>query len=183
MEAVELEMSGLVLRPWGRGDADLDAALRGFSDPEFRRWNTVLAPSPDLPGAQCWLASRGEKWESGESASWAITDPADGGRILGNAEVGAIDYGFRTARITYWLLPEARGRGAATHALLAITRWAFATLRLHRLELGHAAANDASCRVAQRGGYPAEGLLRGAMVSADGVTFQDVHLHARLATD
>jgi RimJ/RimL family protein N-acetyltransferase len=55
-------------------------------------------------------------------------------------------------------------------------------LRLHRIELCHAVANPASCRVADRAGYRAEGTLRESYRYGDGRRY-DEHLHARLATD
>jgi RimJ/RimL family protein N-acetyltransferase len=64
------------------------------------------------------------------------------------------------------------------------TRWAFTQPGLHRFELDHALGHDASCRIAERCGYPYEGTLRGAMWEAGRHdAFRDAHLHARLATD
>jgi hypothetical protein len=82
------------------------------------------------------------------------------------------------AECTYWVLPAARGRGVATGATVAMARWALHDLGLHRLELRHATANPASCRVAARAGFGLEGTLRGAMQHPDG--WHDMHLHARL---
>jgi ribosomal-protein-alanine N-acetyltransferase len=59
--------------------------------------------------------------------------------------------------------------------------WAFGTLGLHRIEANHSTANPASCRVAERAGFAAEGVKRGEALHADG--WHDMHLHARLATD
>lgn len=63
-------------------------------------------------------------------------------------------------------------------------RWGFEEVGLHRIDLGHALGHDASCRIAERCGYPYEGTIRDGMF-ASGRTdaFQDVHQHARLATD
>ncbi|WP_235994945.1 GNAT family N-acetyltransferase [Nonomuraea montanisoli] len=52
---------------------------------------------------------------------------------------------------------------------------------LFRLELGHRVDNPASCRVAAKAGFLAEGIERGKLVY-DGVR-HDVERHARLATD
>lgn len=81
-------------------------------------------------------------------------------------------------------LPEARGHRVATRALVLAARWAFTDLGLHRLELGHALGHHASCRIAERCGFPREGTLRGAMFETGRRdAFRDVHLHARLTTD
>ncbi|MDQ1615779.1 MAG: hypothetical protein QOJ60_1718, partial [Actinomycetota bacterium] len=51
-----------------------------------------------------------------------------------------------------------------------------------RVELYHAVANPASCRVAEKVGFRHEGTLRQSYVYGDG-TRHDEHLHARLAGD
>jgi RimJ/RimL family protein N-acetyltransferase len=90
----------------------------------------------------------------------------------------------RSARVGYWVLPEARGQGVATRALALAADWALTDLGLHRLELDHAVGHDVSCRIAERCGFRYEGTLRGAMFEAERYdAFRDMHLHARLATD
>ncbi|MFF7215683.1 GNAT family N-acetyltransferase [Streptomyces sp. NPDC008238] len=179
LRPVELEAYGLLLRPWEETADDLEAALRGLGDPDFRRWNTAHAPDPDEAGAQGFLRRRRDGWAAGDLASFAVTEA---GVVLGQAGIGAIDRTMRGARVSYWMLSEARGRRVASRALEAVTRWAFRDLGLHRLELGHAVGNEPSCGVARRCGYVLEGVLRDAMVDLSGA-LQDVHLHSRLATD
>jgi len=62
-----------------------------------------------------------------------------------------------------------------------MTAWCFETLRLHRVELCHATANVASCRVARYAGFAVEATKRGEGRHADG--WHDMHVHARLDTD
>ncbi|MFC8871596.1 GNAT family N-acetyltransferase [Streptomyces sp. NPDC057148] len=175
---------GLHLGPWDAGsDADAESWLRGCLDPEFQRWNTPLKLWTDLAGARESLRARAQEAGEGRAASFRITD-GESGTTLGHIGVNEINLPLRLARVGYWVLPEARGRGVATRALLLASRWAFAELGLHRLELGHALGHDASCRVAERCGYAPEGTLRGAMFEAGRHdAFRDAHLHARLATD
>ncbi|MEU3659332.1 GNAT family protein [Streptomyces sp. NPDC032940] len=175
---------GLHLRAWDAGDdADVEAWLRGHLDPGFQRWNTPLRPVTDLRAARESLRARARDAGEGRSASFRITDGADG-TTLGHIGVGEINPHLGQAHVGYWVLPEARGRGVATRALLLASRWAFAELGVHRLELGHALGHGASCRVAERSGYVYEGTMRGAMFEAGRHdAFRDAHLHARLATD
>lgn len=175
---------GLHLRSWDAGsDADAQTWLRGYLDPEFQRWNTPLKQWTDLGGARDSLRARAQEAEEGKSASFRITDERSG-TTLGHIGVNEINRPMKLARAGYWVLPEARGRGVATWALLLASRWAFAELGLHRLELGHAVGHGASCRVAERCGFRCEGTLREAMFEAGRRdAFRDVHLHARLATD
>jgi RimJ/RimL family protein N-acetyltransferase len=69
----------------------------------------------------------------------------------------------------------------ATGATAAVARWALHDLGLHRLELQHSTANQASCRVAAKAGFAVEGTLRSAMQHPDG--WHDMHLHARVLGD
>lgn len=62
-----------------------------------------------------------------------------------------------------------------------MTAWAFDPLGLHRVELNHSTENAASCRVAQRAGFPLEGTKRREHRHSDG--WHDMHVHARLESD
>ncbi|MGW8731565.1 GNAT family N-acetyltransferase [Streptomyces sp. NPDC055808] len=177
----DLRGHGLRLRVWR--DDDVRTLLRGVTDPEYLRWNTHNAPVEDEAAAAELLRMRALGWARGEFATYCVTDESSGA-VLGHVGLNSVNRRMRCARVGYWTLPEARGRGVAGHALDLLTRWAFGTVGLHRLELGHAVGHDASCRIAERGGYLVEGTLRGAMFEAQRRdAFRALHLHARLATD
>jgi RimJ/RimL family protein N-acetyltransferase len=105
----------------------------------------------------------------------------DAGTVVGQVGLRRANLAEGLAAVSYWVLPVARGRRVASRALGALTEWSFRTLGLHRLALSHSTANVASCRVAQRAGFAAEGTKRGEGRHADG--WHDMHLHARLRTD
>jgi RimJ/RimL family protein N-acetyltransferase len=176
IEPVEIAAGRLQLRPPTPEDA-ADSLLM-LQDPEMARWNPGPAPL-DLDTALAWC-TRGGDWSSGEHATFSVLD-ATTGRLLGNVSLHKIDHEQRDAEIGYRVAPWARGQGVATDAVAAATRWAFGALDLVRIELAHAVANPASCRVAEKAGYLLEGTLRQSFVY-DG-TRQDEHLHARLVTD
>ena len=79
------------------------------------------------------------------------------------------------------MAPRARGRGVATWALDALTRWGFAELDALRLELLISVDNEASKTVAERCGYVREGVLRSLHVK-QGVR-EDTEIWSRLASD
>ncbi|MFI2434382.1 GNAT family N-acetyltransferase [Streptomyces sp. NPDC018693] len=180
----EIHGDGLRLCAWDpESDTDVEAWLRGQSDPEFKRWNTPLKFVTDPASARESLRARAEQAEEGTGLSFRVTD-AESGTTLGHVGVSLINPVMRSALVGYWVLPEARGRGVASRALALTTRWALTEFGLHRLELGHALGHEASCRIAERCGFRYEGTLRGAMFEAGRHdAFQDSHLHARLATD
>ncbi|MEH0936985.1 GNAT family N-acetyltransferase [Micromonospora psammae] len=174
MGDIEITAPGLRLRPWRQEDAP--AVLAALRDPAVAQWN----PSPsaaDLDGAREWLRRRADT-SAGDHVSLAVVGPDDD--LLGSVSLNRIHDG--DASIGYWTVPAARGRGVASTAVTALTAFAFGRLALHRIELCHAVANPASCRVAVRAGYPVEGTLRESYRYGDGRRY-DEHLHARLVTD
>ncbi|MHA7144967.1 GNAT family N-acetyltransferase [Arthrobacter sp. TmT3-37] len=111
------------------------------------------------------------------SRNWAITvdDVA-----VGNVGLSAIDRTHGIAWAYYWLASTARGHGYASRALDTVAANAFED-GLFRLELGHRVNNPASCAVATRAGFVAEGLERQKLQY--GAERFDVETHARLRTD
>ena len=160
-------------------DPDLDAAqvAVAHADPEIAQWNPG---PPDLDGARAWCVRRAD-WSSGTHASWLVKAAA-GGAVLGSVSLHSVDGVNSVAEVGYWVTPDARGRGVATTALSAATRFAFGALDLNRVELVHAVENEGSHRLAERVGYRQEGVHRLSFRTGDG-ELRDEHTHARLATD
>jgi RimJ/RimL family protein N-acetyltransferase len=175
-EPFRLPAGDVVLR--GTRSADAPDALEMFEDVEMARWYSGPAPL-ELSRVEEWCRSSSD-WSSGEHATWAIADAGD--TMVGNLSLVRIDLSEGTAGIAYRVAARARGRGVATLAVSAATGWAFEALGLARIELEHAVANPASCRVAERSGYLLEGTKRASYRDDDGRRW-DCHLHARLALD
>jgi RimJ/RimL family protein N-acetyltransferase len=160
---VELRTHSLLLRPWRTDDAPALAAA--CDDPEIARWIPMI-PSPYTEDdARAFLESSRQNYEAGESYNLAILDP-ESGALLGS--VGMQNKRFHVGHFGYWIAREARGRGVATEALLAICRWAVAELGVQRLELVTDPANTASQRVADKAGFRREGVMRSALEYLDG---------------
>lgn len=166
---------GLLLRPWR--DADAPVFLAAYADAETRRWHT-RRPA-DEGRVRAWFARYRKDWQRERAAHWAVT--RDGTEVLGRIALGGLDFDDGLAGVGYWVLPAARGQGAATRALAAVTAWALDEVGFERLTLEHSTGNPASCRVAVKGGYRLEGTLRSAARHDDGR--HDMHLHARVRGD
>jgi RimJ/RimL family protein N-acetyltransferase len=147
------------LRPWC--EADVPAQLEAFSDPLFRRF-ADWAPETGAD-ALSYLAEHEAARVSGEQLELALVLPHDFDVVLGGASLNDVSLAQGRAAVGYWLAPEARGRGVATHAVRLLARWAFDSLGLARLELTCGPDNHASQRVAARCGFTREGLLRSHM--------------------
>jgi RimJ/RimL family protein N-acetyltransferase len=176
IEPVELQAGPFRLRL--ARETDIDDALEMSRDPVIAQWFSVRIV--DRESAKRWLL-RGSDWSEGHHATWVVADGAD--RLVGNLSLVHIDeIDQLSAQVSYRTAPWARNRGVASLALMAATRWAFDTLNLERLELPHAVANPASCRVAQKAGYVFEGLQRQGFRDDAGRRW-DSHLHSRLVSD
>ena len=171
-----LPAEGLLLRPWQPRDAG--AVIGAFAAADIQQWH--MRRIDGQAEALDWIASWAGRWQANTDASWAVTLPPDD-RAFGYASLRTLLPAEATAQVSYWVLPAARGTGAAARAARAVTRWGFETLGLHRIYLTHSVANVPSCRVAAQAGFPLEGTLRDYMLHADG--WHDVHMHARLAAD
>lgn len=167
---------GLLLRPWRLTDAAAIAAA--FSDPGIQRWHARRADSEDE--ARGWVRRWQEGWRAETDAQWAVVR-ADSDELLGRASLRSILLAVGQAECAYWTVPAVRGSGVAPRAVSALARWAFEEIGFHRLELNHSVANQASCRVALKAGFAAEGIKRSAHLHADG--WHDMHLHARIKED
>ncbi|MET9924340.1 MULTISPECIES: GNAT family N-acetyltransferase [unclassified Streptomyces] len=166
---------GFLLRPWLPADAS--AVLRAFAPAEMDRQSD--RPVADRAGALAWIADRTRERGARTGYSWAVV--GEEGQAVGCVAVRAVNRVHGTGWISYWTAEAARGRGVAPAGVRAVARWAFGELGLYRLELGHRTDNPASCRVAVRSGFAAEGIER-AKLRYGGLRY-DVERHARLADD
>jgi RimJ/RimL family protein N-acetyltransferase len=125
----------VALRPWGPQDVPL-----------MDEW---------LDGD--WLE---QALRDGRTLPLAIVD-AVSGAVLGSCDLRRPepdDPG--RGEIGYLLVPEARGRGAATRAVALLVRWAFEELGMRRVQALVDPGNPASMAVLERLGFEREGLLR-----------------------
>jgi RimJ/RimL family protein N-acetyltransferase len=164
--------NGLILRPWQDDDAPFIS--EGFACPDIQRWHVRRMDTE--AESRGWIASWRKSWAAETAASWAIVDD---GKVAGQVGLRSVLLFEGTASLSYWILPGARGKGIAGHAVQALTQWAFETAGFHRLALHHSTLNQQSCRVASKAGYEFEGVLRSAAPHADG--WHDMHVHARVS--
>lgn len=172
-EQPEIHAEGLTLRPWR--PEDHEAVLTAYADPAIQRWHARTMTADE---ARAYVENWRLRWLAETGAGWAVVEEE---KVAGQISLRTIDLHEGLAEVSYWVLPAARGRRTASRALTALTEWSFGTLGLHRIEVMHSTANEASCRVAATAGYPLEGTKKSEAKHADG--WHDMHLHARVATD
>jgi len=148
-------------------------------------------PAGDEREAARWLASHDCGWRDGDRLYFAVLRPDDAGEPdcagewvlagnvgLKNREQTGLIGDRETTEIGYWTALAARGRGIAPAAVMAATAWIFETFTgtsLRQIMLVHDVANPASCRVAQKAGYP----FRELSPANPPHWFTDGHIHLR----
>jgi len=168
-----LHVDELTLRPWAL--RDVPALVTAYADPAIQHWHTRSMTAAE---AEDWVQAANRSWTTETAANWAVTER---GAVLGRMAVRSVDLAEGLAGIGYWVVPAARGHAVAPRSLVAVTAWALDELGLHRLELEHSTANEASCRVAQKADYLLESTKRSQALHRDG--WHDVHLHTHLNHD
>jgi [ribosomal protein S5]-alanine N-acetyltransferase len=104
----------------------------------------------------------------------------DSGQLAGGITLGNIRHGVaQTAQIGYWVGEPFAGRGLMLESVGLVARFAFETLRLHRLEAACIPDNQRSIRVLEKAGFRREGLLRSYLrINGD---WQDHYLYALIS--
>jgi RimJ/RimL family protein N-acetyltransferase len=159
-------------------EAHLGAVSAMLSDPDVLRFTRVPDPTP-ADFAQQWLAMYDQGRRDGTREAFAAFD--GGGEFVGLALAFGIDRGEAEAELGYIVMPDARGRGAGTAILRALTDWAFEATNAERIRLVIDVENHASQLVAERSGYVREGVMRS--VHFKGGRRIDAVLWSRLRTD
>jgi RimJ/RimL family protein N-acetyltransferase len=181
--AADASRGALLLRPWLARDMPALLAEMQF---EYRRGGMWSAARPrDEREALAWLAEEEQGWRDGSELIFAVleADANDAYQLAGNVGLKNREYGGpvghkETAEIGYWTAVEHRGRGIAPAAVRAVTTWAFDSFQgcgLREIMLVHDLDNPASCRVADKAGYPFKELSP----ARPPLWFTDGHIHLR----
>jgi GNAT superfamily N-acetyltransferase len=121
------------------GEQHLGGVAELLEDPDVQRYTMVPVPVPEISSASGSSATRrgGRRARARPSRSWTTT------ARFWAALAFAIDREGRELELGYTVTPAARGRGAATWALRALTEWAVRQLDPARIQLQISADNAA----------------------------------------
>lgn len=145
----------VTLRPWA--ERDLACVAEASLEPRILEVTTV--PSSYTPeDGLAFIVRQRSRLTRRKGIALAIAESQS------DEAVGHINLLYRSvsgvAGIGYWLLERKRGDGLASRAVHLLTRWAFRTAELARIEALVEPDNVASARVLERAGFQREGLLR-----------------------
>lgn len=171
-----LTTHSLTLRPWRA--SDVDALVLHADDRRIAQNLRDRFPHPyGRADAESWLEFASSRPSPHRYFAICVGDEAIGGIGIDAFD----DVHRRTGELGYWLGAAHWGRGYATEAVLAMTRYGFEQLDLARIQAGVFAWNPASTRVLSKAGYQLEGTLRSHVVK-DG-RLGDVLLYAVIRAD
>lgn len=140
--------------------------IRYFTYDDAAEFTMLARESRDLHAP--WLFPPADPEAYATYAGRLIEDPTkqgflvcsrDDGRIAGFININNIVQGaFLCGALGYGAFAHAAGRGLMGEGLDLVTRYAFGTLGLHRLEVNIQPANVASIGLVRRAGYRLEGF-------------------------
>jgi ribosomal-protein-alanine N-acetyltransferase len=164
------------------GDHAEWVAVRRQSESFLAPWEPRWAPDEfDRAAWRHRLRRYRQEVSEGTGMPFLIFEKSTG-RLAGGITLGNIRHGVaQTGQIGYWMGVNHAGKGYMHEAVLLVVRFAFDTLRLHRIEAACIPDNQRSIRVLEKAGFRREGLLR-SYLRINGV-WQDHLLYALIAED
>lgn len=170
------------LRPPEMRDFEQWAALRHLSRVFLTPWEPTW-PVDDLTRAafRRRLRRNAGELENDEAYPFLLFRECDDA-LIGGLTFGQVKRGVaQAATLGYWMGMPFAGQGWMSRAVRAATGFAFATLRLHRIEAACLPQNESSIRLLKRTNFRNEGLAR-AYLRINGI-WQDHLLYALLESD
>jgi RimJ/RimL family protein N-acetyltransferase len=138
--------------------ADTDAFYAIYSNPEVMRyWSTP--PLIDREAAASLIKKIHEDWKRRAILKWGLALRTDN-QLIGSITLFNLDFNHRRAEIGYALGRDYWGQGYMNEALMAVLKYAFEELDLHRIEADVDPRNTASIKTVERLGFQREGYLR-----------------------
>ena len=165
MWPVTLYGENIVLRPARFRDKSKWDAVRAENKEWLTPWEATLPRVPDetpesefiskRPSFYSMVSAINREARAGRSYSFMMWKDAN---LVGQITMGGVIFGaLRGAHIGYWIDRNYANQGLTTDAVNTLTRFGFAGLGLHRIEINVRPENAASCQVALKAGYHFEG--------------------------
>lgn len=172
----------IVMRMPVVGDYRDWAGLRNESRSFLEHWEPRWSPEElDRNSWRLRLGRYREDFASGVAIAFFIFEKRSG-KLVGGITLGNIRYGVsQSGHIGYWVGARYAGQGFMTEAVTLLCRYAFNTLKLHRVEAACIPENNRSIRVLEKAGFQREGLLR-SYLKINGF-WQDHYLYGRICDD
>lgn len=149
----------LQLRPLVMNEARELLALVSSSRAELGRFMSWPREMFEMDQARNFVRIGREAWLQGRTVRLGVFE-RETGALAGSVELDSIDTRRSQAELGYWVRADRCRKGYATEAALPMLRYAFETLRLHKVRADVAVGNHGSARVLEKLGFSREGTLR-----------------------
>ncbi len=166
------------LRVLATRDADELFALTDGSRRSLRRWLPWVDATLSVEDSSAFIGEVRRQYAAENGFTAGIWHR---GRLAGVIGYHAIDWRNHSTSLGYWLGEPFQGRGLKTRGCRALVDHALLDLRLNRVEIRCAVANQRSRAIPERLGFTLEGTLREAELLPDG--YVDLAVYAMLARD
>jgi ribosomal-protein-serine acetyltransferase len=163
---IELTDGKVMIRPYRLSDADSHSQAVQESVVELSPWLPFAHKDYSIKESRDWIKKRPGEWKKGIAYEFAIIDAKDG-ILIGGCGLNGIDRMNQRANLGYWVRTSRMGQGVAPAAALILAKWGFEALKLVRIEIVVAVANERSLRVAAKVGSQREGVLRNRLLIRD----------------
>jgi len=138
---------------------------------ELQRWMSWAHPFPSERDVRQNIAKMQTEFENKKPQARFSAHLIEDGGLAVSLGVTALRRDIRRFHISYWTRSSLTGRGYATEAVTALSRWLFEEWQANRIDSGCAKDNVASRRVLEKVGYTMEGVAKKAThLPPDGIT-------------
>jgi ribosomal-protein-alanine N-acetyltransferase len=151
----------VLLRPLVLGDFDAWREVRHRNREWLLKWEPKPPPGqPDdtesKPAFNARCGAREREWQLGTGYGFGIFVE---GALAGEINLSGVQRGpFQNTYVGYWMDEGKAGNGYVPESLVAVSRFAFEDLRLHRLQVAIIPRNRASRRVVEKLELREEGI-------------------------
>lgn len=154
-----LHEGDFIFRPYRAEDLpEFVEAARESADTVGRWLGFAHATYSQEEGAE-WFARTAQNLAAGTAYELGIFE-RDTGRFVGGCGLNHFNVVHPLCNLGYWVRHSCEGRGIASAAVRALSRYAFGTLQIQRVEILVSVGNEPSRAVALRVGALYEGVLR-----------------------
>lgn len=173
----------LVIRPPAAGDGAALHEAEAESIANLRPWMPWARVDLSVEQAESSSREAQLRFLSREDLRLYLVDRLTG-QFIGGSGLHRIDWERRLFEIGYWVRDSRAGRGYVTEAVNAIARYAFAQLEARRVSIHCNASNLKSRAVAERLGFPLEGVhLNDDRMALPEIACRDHSIYARTSPD
>ncbi len=168
----------LELRTFTLADAQTFFNVAQENNIHLRQWLGWLDDDKTVSDTENYIEESNERLEKGEGLDLGIFCKD---KLVGGIGFFPIDTANKKTSVAYWLTQESQGKGIMIDSLKVALEYAFAELKLNRIEVTCATDNVKSSALPKKLGFALEGVARQGSWLYD--HFVDLEVYSLLASE